>query len=534
MTDDDTKDTPDQSEDTAGASEESPEQATATAGASEESPEQAAATATATKEEEEEEEKFEFVEDPIFEIDYKGECAYEVKATIPVANERKLSEDLFEKLRHEAEVPGFRRGRAPRKLIERKFSKAVRNDVEQQLVGAAFEKLIENEDLVPIATPEVEGLEKEKREERKEGEPIGFTMKFEVRPRCELGPYRGLEVERPVFKVEEKDVETAIERMQSRFAVFESLEEGEAADGDQVIIDFKGRVDGEEFAGGSAENYPYVLGTKRFFPEFEEVLTGATPGSTVSCNVVFGEDYSREELRGKTAAFEITVNEIKRRNTPELSDEFAAQAGYDSADDLREKVTSRMRASASGEGNGIAQERLLRAMIEAATFEIPKSMIKRMADSGYEERVEELRRQRTPAAEIQKREGELRAATEAAAIEAIKEWVATQEVAEAEGIEVTDEDFEREAADMAERVGASADAVAEYIGGEDRRSGYEMRFLRGKALECLIGHAEITDRELTPEEFQQELAREDAAPSGEDAGAQEGREDDGGQSDAAE
>ena len=507
MTDDETKDTPEPSEDTAAASEDSPEQA------------------VATEEEEEEEEKFEFVENPIFEIDYKGECSYEVKTTIPVANERKLSEDLFEKLRHEAEVPGFRRGRAPRKLIERKFSKAVRNDVEQQLVGAAFEKLVENEELVPIATPEVEGLEKEKREERKEGEPIGFTMKFEVRPRCELGTYRGLEVERPVFKVEDKDIQIAIERIQSRFAVFESLEDGEAADGDQAIIDFKGTVDGEEFGGGSAENYPYVLGTKRFFPEFEEVLTGARPGSTVSCNVVFGEDYSREELRGKTAAFAITVNEIKRRNTPELTDEFAAQAGYDSADDLRAKVTSRMRVSASGEGNAVAQERLLRAVIEAATFEIPKSMIKRMADSGYEARVEELRQQRTPAAEIQEREKDMRAATEAAAIKAIKEWVATQEVAEAEGIEVNDEDFEREAANMAERVGASADAVAEYIGGEDQRSGYEMRFLRGKVLECLMGHAEITDRELTPEEFQQEMARENA---------EEGRGDDGGQSNDAE
>ena len=507
MTDDETKDTPDPSEDTAAASEESPQQA----------------TAVATQEEEEE--KFEFVEDPIFEIDYKGECAYEVKTTIPVANERKLSEGLLEKLRHEAEVPGFRRGRAPRKLIERKFSKAVRNDVEQQLVGAAFEKLIENEDLVPIATPEVEGLEKEKREARKKDEPIGFTMKFEVRPRCELGTYRGLEVERPVFKVEEKDVETAIERIQSRFAVFESIENGQAVEGDQVIIDFKGTVDGEEFAGGSAENYPYVLGTKRFFPEFEEVLTGASLGSTVSCDVVFGEDYSREELRGKTAAFEIAVNEIKRRNTPELTDEFAAQAGYDSVDDLREKVTSRMQESASSEGNAVAQERLLRAVIEAASFEIPRSMIKRMADSGYEARVEEMRRQRTPAAEIQNREGELRAATEAAAIDTVKEWVAIQEAAEAEGLEVTDEDFEREAANMAEQVGANPDAVTEYIGGEDQRSGYEMRFLRAKVLACLMGHAKVTDRELTPEEFQQELERESA---------ERGSGDDGGQSNDAE
>jgi len=527
MTDDETKESPEPSEETDDAASSDGVSGDDVSGddASGEQP-SAEAAATAT----EDEEKFEFVEDPVFEIDYQGECAYEVKATIPVANEHKLAEDLFEKLRHEAEVPGFRRGRAPRKLIERKFTKAVRNDVEQQLVAAAFEKLIEDEKLVPIAMPDVEGLEKESREERKEDEPIAFTMKFEVRPRCELGKYRGVEVERPVFKVADEKVDEAVENIRGRFAVFETVEDGEAAESDQVIIDFKGTVDGKEFEGGSADNYPYVLGTKRFFPEFEAVLTGAKPGSTVSCDVAFGEDYAREELRGKTAAFEITINEIKRRNVPELTDDFAAQAGYESADDLREKVTERLRESASGQGAAIAQERTLKAVIDAATFEIPKTMIRNLADGSYEDRVEELRKQRMPAAEIEQHEDALRAGSEAAAVATIKQWVALQEVADAEGIEVTDEDFEREAADMAQQMGASAEAVAEFMGGEDRRSGYEMRFLRAKVLDCILSHAEVTDRELTPEEFEKEMEREQAS----EANAEGGPVDDGEDTDDAE
>ncbi|HUW61764.1 MAG TPA: trigger factor [Candidatus Bathyarchaeia archaeon] len=464
--------------------------------------------------EEGEEKEFEFVEDPVFDVDYKGDCAYEVKVTVPLANEAKLSEDVFEELRKDAEVPGFRRGRAPRKLIERKFAKAVRSDVELKLVSAAFQKLVKDKDLSPLGLPEIEGLEKEKEAERKQGEPLVFTLKFEVRPRVELGKYRGIEVERPVFKVEDKDIDEAIDNVRARFGVYETVEKGKAKDGDQAVIDFKGAIDGEEFPGGAANDYPYILGTKRFFPEFEQALLGAKPGQTVQCEVHFPDDYSAQHVRGKVADFEIRVKELKRRNIPELTDEFAKQAGYETAEDMRSKVAERLRATASNEGNSIAEERALKNIIASSTFEIPKSLVEKIVHGGIDERVQELVRARVPAAEIEERMPEIRAKAEQAAINSIKSWTVLQEIAEAEGIEVTDEDFEQEAQAISQRSGATLEAAAQYMGEEERRDRYAMRFLQAKTLHAVMGHANVVDKELTPEEFKKEVE----ADSPEEAG----------------
>jgi len=471
-----------------------------------EEPQTAPAAVTATEAESEEKE-FVFVEDPVFDVDYKGECVYEVKVAIPVANERKLSEEVFEELRHELEMPGFRKGRAPRKLIERKFAKAVRNDVGSRLVKAAFLKLVKDQDLKPTTPPVAEGFAKP--EERKPDEPITFTLKFEVQPKVELGKYRGVAVERPVYQVQDADIEEAVAGIQRRFAVYETVEDGLAAEGDQVIISFKGTINGEEFSGGTAENYPYILGTKRFFPEFEQVLTGARPGQTLSCEVTFADSYSVEHLRGRTASFELKVNELKRRNVPELTDEFARQAGYGDVQDMREKLAAHLRESTEAESNEIAESRLVKTIIDSSTFEIPKSLVDSMAHEFYEETVKDLRARRVPASQIQEREEVLRAEARNEAMEAIKSWTTLNEVAEAEGIEVTEEDFEKEAAAVSQRTGVSIENVAKDLGEEEQRNRVERRLLHAKVLATIMHCAQISDKEVTHED----LDKEDETPT---------------------
>ncbi|MDQ1256231.1 MAG: Trigger factor, partial [Candidatus Hydrogenedentes bacterium] len=329
------------------------------------------------------EKPFVFVEDPAFEIEYKGECAYEVKVTIPTANESKKADELYEELKHDVEVPGFRKGRAPRRLIERKFSKHVKNEVQEKLITAAFEKLVKDNKLRPLSGLEIDGLEEAK--ERAEGEPLAFTLKFEVAPRCELGQYRGVEAERPVLEVSEADIAEAIDQVRGRYSVYEPIEEGAAENGDQVLISFVGTIDGEEFAGGKADNYPYILGSQRFFKEFEEVLTGSSIGQELSTEVTFPDTYSNADLRGKAAQFKIAVKEIKRRQSPELDDKFAEQAGYKNVEDLREKVTAQLREGAAAQSDRVAQSRVLDAVIQGSTFEFPKSLLKKLSDEVYEE-----------------------------------------------------------------------------------------------------------------------------------------------------
>lgn len=458
---------------------------------------------TNATEQETEGKDFEFVEAPSFEVDYKGDCLYEVKVSIPAANEKKLSEDVLDELRQEAELPGFRRGRAPRKLLEKKFAKAVRSDVDLRLINAAFEKLIEEKELKPLSAPNVEDFEADA-SKRKDGDPLNFTLKFEVLPKIDLGKYRGLEVERPVMKTTDEDIARVIENTRGRLAVYETVEGIAAADGDQVIITFKGTVDGEEFPGGAAENYPYILGTKRFFPEFENALVGAKTDDTVACDVSFGDDYGAAHLRGKTAHFEITINEIKRRNLPDLNDEFAKQVGHDSLDAMKKNIEDRLKESAQKESESVARSRALEAIITGSTFELPKSLIESMARENYESKIKELREMRIPNAEIAQRDEELRTSAHTAAEDSIKAWVTVREIAEAEGIEVTDEDFEKEAAQIAARTGVAIDAVSKFLGESERRNSYELRMLEDKVMALVLAEAKITDKEVEAEELEKE------------------------------
>jgi len=451
---------------------------------------------------EHDEEEVKFVEDPIFTIDYKGDCAYEVKVSVPAANKQKQADEMYDELRHEAEVPGFRRGKVPRRIVEKRFAKAVRSEVDAKLVSAAFRKLIKDEDFKPIRFPDIEGLEDDKK--RASDEALEFTLKFEVAPKVELGKYRGIKVERPVVSVDDKDVDEALDEMRGRYATFETLEKGKAADGDQVVIDFNGLIDGEQFPGGAAENYPYILGTKRFFPEFEKKLLGSKAGDELTCKVTLPKDSPNEDLRGKKATFTINVKELKRRNLPELNDEFAKQVGAESIDALRELVVSQLRENSSQTSERIARSNALDAVVKKSKYEIPKLLIENVARSHYEEEVRRLVQMRVPVDQIESRMEEIRKGAEESAIDEIKRTVTLSEIGSAEGIEVTDEDFESEATTIALQTGMDSDTVSQYISEEaDRRSMYEGRIFRAKAMNVIMEHATIADKEVPRDEIEE-------------------------------
>ncbi|MDK1020830.1 MAG: trigger factor [Candidatus Hydrogenedentes bacterium] len=447
------------------------------------------------------EEDFEFAEDPTFDIDYKGECAYEVKVTVPVANEKKQAGQMFDELKSDAEIPGFRRGRAPLKLVENKFSKVVKGEVRAKLVGAAFQKLVKDEDLQPAGFPDIEGLDEEGK--RAADEPLAFTLKFDVSPRVELGKYRGIEVERPFVLVDDDDVNEAVNDMLDRHAVFEELKEGTAEEGDQVIIDFKGRTDGEEFSGGSAENYPYILGSKRFFPEFEEALKGCSPDSEINCTVTFPEDYFAEELRTKKAKFEIKVNELKRKKLPELSKEFAEEAGYEGVKDLKTKLKEQLEQAGKERSKVITESRALEGVVEASTFEISPKLIDTVAGRQQEQEVRQLISKGLPREEFDKQLEILVEKSKESAARNIKTIVVLNEIGEAEGIEVSEEDLDKEAEIISKSIGAEVDMVAGYIKEEGQRDSYLDRIYRMKALAVIMDNATITDKELTRDELEE-------------------------------
>ena len=447
------------------------------------------------------EDEFEFAEDPTFEIDYKGDCAYEVKVTVPTSNEKKQAGEMFDELKSEAEIPGFRRGRAPLKLVERKFSKVVKGEVKAKLVGAAFQKLVKDEELKPAGYPDIDGLDEDT--ERGADEPLTFTLKFDVSPRVELGKYRGIDIERPVVVVDEEDVKEAVKDMLDRQAVFAEVKEGKAQDGDQVIIDFKGTTDGEEFSGGSAENYPYILGSKRFFPEFEKVLQGSSSGAKLKCKVTFPEDYFAEELQGKKADFSITVNELKRKKTPKMSKKFAEEAGYEDVADLKTKLRERLEQASQDRSKSIAESRGLEVVVNASTFEISPKLIDAVAAQQQEQELGQLISMGLPREDFDKQMQILVEKSKESAARSIRTMMVLSEIGDAEGIEVSEQDLDKEAEIISGLMGAEVDRVAEYIKEEGQRDSYLDRIFRAKALAVIMDNAKITDKELTRDELEE-------------------------------
>jgi len=448
------------------------------------------------------EEDFQFVEAPTFDIDYQGDCAYAVKVSVPAVNTSKKAAELLGELQEQAELPGFRKGRAPLKLVENKFGKAARGDATEKAVSAAFRKLIEEQDLKPLGFPDIDGLEDAL--EKSVDQDLEFTFKFEVGPRCTLGEYKGIEVERPVVEVADKDIQGAIDEVRERAATYEPAEGAEAAEGDQVIIDFKGVIDGEAFAGGAAENYPYILGSGRFFAQFEETLKGAKAGDELTCQVPFPEDYSNPELAGKTADFTINVHEIKRKVLPELDDDFAKNVGAESAEDLRKRVADQLREGSSSQSDEIAQRVAIGKVVDVSTFELPKSLVDSSAEEYYQQEVRRLSSLRVSAAELAEREEDIRKEAHQNALLEIKSYVAVNEIGQVEGITVTDEDFEKEASNIQQRTGMGMDVVQRFLAQSEQRDSYETRIFRQKALAALMAHAKVIDKVVDRDELDKE------------------------------
>jgi len=445
---------------------------------------------------------FEFVEDPSFELDYKGDCAYEAKVTIPAANKAKKMEEMLVEVQEEVSLPGFRRGKAPRKLIENKFAKALRGDVFQELVSAAVEKMLKDKELKPYNPPDFDGVEEAI--EKNDDEDISILVKFEVYPKVEVGDYSGQEVERPFIKVDDKDVLEAIGETQQRQATYETVDEkAKAQEGDQVIIDFKGEIDGEAFEGGAAENYPYILGSGYFFSEFEAALQGVKQGQELTCQVNFPEDYSNKAFAGKKADFSIKVNEIKRKTLPELDDDFAKEMGHDSLDAFKAKVKADLEAGALQQSQAIVEDRAIAAAVSVSTHELPKSLVENMAKEYVEQERRRLVALRVPVSEWEAREAEIVENARQAAERDVKGWITLHEIGVKAGVQVTDEDFAEEANAIQARTGAERAVVEKFLSSQEQRSEYAERIYRRKAIKVILDGVKIVDKEVTREAMEE-------------------------------
>ena len=242
------------------------------------------------------------------------------KLTIEVAAEEleKAIESAYRKNKNKISVPGFRKGKVPRQMIEKMYGKAVfYEDAANELIPTAYEKALDECEETIVSSPKIEVTQIEA------GKPFIFTAEVALKPEVKLGKYKGVKVPKAETEVSEEEVNAAVEKERESNARTVSIEDRAVKDGDITTLDFEGFVDGVAFEGGKGENYPLTIGSGAFIPGFEEQLVGAEIGKEVEVNVTFPEEYQAKELAGKAAVFKCTVKEIKEKQLPGLDDEFA-------------------------------------------------------------------------------------------------------------------------------------------------------------------------------------------------------------------
>lgn len=301
---------------------------------------------------------------------------YELTIHIDAASFEKALEKAYRKNIKKINVPGFRRGKAPRKMVEKLYGEGVFfEDAINDIYPAALSEAIEEAKLEIVARPEVEMKEADKEN------GVTFTAVCIVKPEVSVKDYKGIEVEKTVKEVTDENVENRLKAMQDRNARQIEVEDRPSQNGDTLVFDFEGSVDGVPFDGGKAEKYSLELGSGQFIPGFEPQLENRNIGDEFDVNVTFPEDYHAEELKGKEAVFKCKVHEIKAKEVPELDDEFAKDVSeFDTLDELRADIRKKMEEQNEKEASTEVENKLIDQVIENMEAEIPNEMYEAAID----------------------------------------------------------------------------------------------------------------------------------------------------------
>jgi len=341
-------------------------------------------------------------------------------------------------------IPGFRRGKAPRKLIEKYYGEGIfYEDAINEVCPDAYNQAIEEHNLEPVDRPTIDILEIES------GKGIVFKAEVTVKPEVELGQYKGIEVEKKEYNVTDEDVDKELEILRNKNARIIDVTDRPVKMGDITTIDFKGFIDEKQFDGGTAENYKLEIGSGQFIPGFEEQLIGATIDNEVDVNVTFPEDYRAEELAGKPALFKVTVKEIKEKELLPLDDEFAKDVSeFDTLDELKEDIKRKKTEEAERIAKNEYENNVIKKVVENAKVDIPEVMIDNQIESMIRDFDYQLRYQGLDLDSYLKYMNisyeEMKESYKETAEDRVKTQLVMEAITKAENIEVTDEELESE------------------------------------------------------------------------------------------
>ena len=416
-------------------------------------------------------------------------CKRELELEIPAENVTKATEKVARDLARVARVPGFRPGKAPVTLIRRRFAEDIQGEVLQSLVPEYIEKALEEKKLIPITRPSVDKVD------FKEGEPLRFRAVFEVLPEFELGDYKNLAINVDAIETGDAQVDKTIEDIRERAATFVPVEGRAAKDGDYVLI----KLSGIPVGGGEpvqADNILCHIGAEETLESFTENLRGASSGETKQFRSQYPDDYPDQKLAGKAYDYTVEVQGIKEKKLPELNDEFAKDAagekgGFSTLEEMRKLISKDLEAAKEDQQKTQAREKLLEALVKQHDFPVPEALVEHQMNVRLERSVRALTAQGVDPRAVNIDWVALRNHQRERAVDDVKAELLIDRIAEAEKIDATDEEVEKEIQALAEHSGESATALRARLTKQGVLDRMKSKLRSDKTIEWLYRNARI-------------------------------------------
>ncbi|MDD3243365.1 MAG: trigger factor [Eubacteriales bacterium] len=416
----------------------------------------------------------------------------EVKLTITVGPDKfeEAMEKAYRKVRPQVSIPGFRRGKAPRKVIENYYSEAVfYEDAMDILLPEAYDKAVEENNLFPVDRPQVEIVDVGT------GKDFVFTATVTVKPDVTLGEYKGLKAQRPSYPVTDEVVDGDINAARNRVARWVDVERA-VETGDRIMLDYSGSVDGEVFEGGTAQNQSLEIGSGRFIPGFEEQLVGVNAGEEKDVTVTFPEEYHALELAGKEAVFHVKVLEIKAKELPELDDEFAKDVSeFDTLDEFRADTRARLEKTNQEQEDNELRDTLVSTAVENATIDLPACMVEQQIDRMMQEFQYQLGFQGIKMEDYVKMTGmdfsQMREQSKEEAEKRVRTSLVLEKIQKEENIEISEDEWKAEVERMAGQRNKPVEEFEASLQDADKEY-YRGNMLMKKTVEFLVDNAKVS------------------------------------------
>ncbi len=422
------------------------------------------------------------------ELESLGGIRRKMTVTVPAETVDRGFGETYRGLQKKVNLPGYRKGHVPMRLVKQMFAAEVKDDVARDVISRAYEQALHQTGAEPVGSPDVKEFKLD------EGQPLTFTAEFEIKPRIELPAYKGLKLDKEIEEVGEEDVVKVLEDLRRKVAPVRDVADNRAvAAGDIVVVDFEGFVEGQPLPGGKGVEYPIEVGSDTFIHGFEENLIGLAAGGEKMFILTMPPDYRQEDLAGKEVQFSVKVKAVKERVLPPLDDDFAKDVGeYAGLDDLKAKVKHNMAGVREKEAMSLLKQQAVEQLSAAVTFELPATLVEMEEGSLVRDWSRRLAIRGIPPEETAKQLEALKHDINRTAAANVKISLLLAAIAKQEDIKVTKEDLDRSIKEMADRYKKPVGELRKEMISSGAMESVAQIILEEKTLDFILGQAAVT------------------------------------------